>query len=44
MKKYNLAFISDKDLFHHVADTVSQYRFEIDLKKLACFRLCLKST
>ncbi len=33
IKKYNLAFISDKDLFNHVADTVSQYRFEINLKK-----------
>ena len=33
MKKYNLGFISDEDLFHHVKETVEKYRFKIDLKK-----------
>ena len=33
MKKYNLSFISDKDLFKHVKDTIVQYSFEVDLKK-----------
>jgi len=33
MQKYNLGFISDKDLFDHVYDTVNKYRFDIDLKK-----------
>jgi len=32
MKKYNLQFISDKDLFNHVKNTVDKYRFSIDLK------------
>ena len=31
MKKYNLAFISDADIFQHVKDTVLKYRFQIDL-------------
>lgn len=33
MNKYNLDFISDKDLYDHVFKTVSAYSFEIDLKK-----------
>ena len=33
MNKYNLGFISDKDLFEHVQKTVNNYSFEIDLKK-----------
>ncbi len=33
MKNYNLGFISDKDLFNHVKETVEKYRFKIDLKK-----------
>ena len=32
MKKYNLGFISDTDVFQHVKDTVEKYRFVIDLK------------
>jgi len=33
VQKYNLGFISDKDLFDHVKNTVEKYRFKIDLKK-----------
>jgi len=33
MSKYNLPFISDKDLYKHVLETVEKYSFEIDLKK-----------
>ncbi len=33
MNTYNLGFISDKDLFNHVLETVSAYSFEMDLKK-----------
>ena len=33
MKKYNLGFISDEDLFKHVKETVEKYRFKVDLKK-----------
>lgn len=33
MGKYGLGFISDKDLFKHVKDTVEGYRFDIDLEK-----------
>ena len=33
MKKYNLGFISDEDIFSHVKETVLKYRFKIDLKK-----------
>ena len=33
MRNYNLGFISDKDIFNHVKDTVEKYRFKIDLKK-----------
>ncbi len=33
MKKYNLEFITDEDLFNHVLKTVSAYSFEMDLKK-----------
>ncbi|MGJ8637829.1 MAG: Eco47II family restriction endonuclease [Opitutaceae bacterium] len=32
MPRYALDFISDEDLLEHVKQTVSQYRFEIDLK------------
>ena len=32
MPRYNLEFISDEDLLLHVKNTVSKYRFEIDLK------------
>jgi len=32
MRQYNLAFISDDDLFAHVQETVQKYRFQIDLK------------
>jgi hypothetical protein len=31
MKKYNLGFISDHDIFQHVKDTVLKYRFQINL-------------
>lgn len=31
MQKYNLDFISDEDLFHHVKDTVEKYRFKSNL-------------
>lgn len=31
MKKYNLGFISDSDIFNHVKETVLKYRFKIDL-------------
>lgn len=33
MRKYNLHFISDINLFNHVKDTVLKYRFKIDLKQ-----------
>ena len=33
MRSYNLSFISDKNLFTHVKETVEKYRFKIDLKK-----------
>ena len=33
VKKYNLGFISDNDIFQHVHDTVKSYRFDINLKK-----------
>jgi len=33
VQKYNLGYISDEDLFHHVKETVEKYRFKIDLKK-----------
>lgn len=33
MNKYNLGFISDRDLFDHVKETVEKYRFEINLAK-----------
>lgn len=33
MSKYNLPFISDKDLYKHVLETVEKYSFEMDLKK-----------
>jgi len=33
MNNYDLGFISDEDLFHHVKETVKKYRFNIDLKK-----------
>jgi len=31
MKKYNLGFISDQDMFQHVKETVLKYRFQISL-------------
>ena len=33
MKKYNLGFISDTDIYNHVKATVLQYRRNIDLKE-----------
>jgi hypothetical protein len=33
MKKYNLKFISDENLFNHVKEIVEKYRFEINLQK-----------
>lgn len=33
MKKYNLGFISDDDIFNHVKNTVSQYRRSITLQQ-----------
>lgn len=33
MHSYNLGFISDEALFHHVKDTVDKYRFDIDLSQ-----------
>ena len=33
LRKYNLSFISDVDLFHHTKETVKKYRFQIDLAK-----------
>jgi len=32
MKKYNLNFIDDIDLFNHVKETIEKYRFKITLK------------
>lgn len=32
MREYNLNFISDKNLYSHVFETVSKYSFEMDLK------------
>lgn len=32
MRRYNLGFISDEDIFNHVRNTVFQYRRKIDLK------------
>jgi hypothetical protein len=33
MNSYNLSFISDRDLFNHIKDTVEKYSFQMDLKK-----------
>ncbi|MCF6205925.1 MAG: Eco47II family restriction endonuclease [Sulfurovum sp.] len=33
MRRYDLGFISDDDLFNHVKETVEKYRFKIDLKR-----------
>lgn len=33
MSKYNLSFISDEDLYNHVAHTVEVYSFNVDLRK-----------
>ena len=33
MRKYNLSFISDMDLFNHVKETIEKYRFKINLKE-----------
>lgn len=35
MRKYDLEFINDSDFFNHVKDTVSKYRFQIDLNKFS---------
>ncbi len=32
MRKYDLGFISDEDIFNHVKKTVEKYRFKINLK------------
>jgi hypothetical protein len=32
MRRYNLGFISDDDIYDHVKNTVEKYRFQIDLK------------
>lgn len=33
MRKYNLSFISDVNLFNHVKETIEKYRFKINLKE-----------
>ena len=33
MRKYNLSFIDDRDLFKHVKETIEKYRFSINLKE-----------
>jgi len=33
MREYNLSFISDKNLFNHVKETIEKYRFKINLKE-----------
>lgn len=33
MNSYNLNFISDRDLFDHIKDTVEKYSFQMDLEK-----------
>lgn len=33
MRKYNLGFISDEDIFNHVKNTVTQYRRSINLRE-----------
>lgn len=33
MKKYNLSFISDMDLYNHVKDAIEKYRFKRSLKE-----------
>lgn len=33
MKKYNLGFINDKDIFKHVKETVQRYSASINLKE-----------
>lgn len=33
MRKYNLGFISDEEIFNHVKNTVSQYRRSINLQE-----------
>ena len=33
MKKYNLGFVTDKDIYEHVKATVLQYRRSINLKE-----------
>jgi hypothetical protein len=35
LRKYDLEFINDSDFFNHVKDTVSKYRFQIDLNKFS---------
>ena len=34
MKKYNLNFISDINLFNHVKETIEKYRFKVNLIKI----------
>lgn len=33
MKKYNLDFITDENIYNHVKSTMEKYRFEMDLKQ-----------
>ncbi len=33
VKKYNLSFISNNDLFNHTKETIEKYRFKINLKE-----------
>ncbi len=35
MRNYDLEFINDSDFFNHVKNTVSKYRFQIDLNKFS---------
>ena len=33
MRRYNLGFVSDEDIFNHVRETVQRYSANIDLKE-----------
>ncbi|HHB93596.1 MAG TPA: Eco47II family restriction endonuclease [Campylobacterales bacterium] len=33
MRRYNLSFISDENLYNHVKETIEKYSFKMDLKK-----------
>jgi len=33
VKKYNLGFISDENLYKHVKETIEKYSFSMNLKK-----------